>query len=44
MDLGKGIGSFIVTKEELEEKFTLIDKTFTELELEYRKEFFESSE
>jgi hypothetical protein len=43
MDLGKGIASFIATDEQLNENFTLIGKSFVELEIQYRKEFLESN-
>lgn len=40
MNLGKGICSFIVTKEILEEKFRPIEKTFREFEKECEEEFW----
>jgi hypothetical protein len=42
-DLGKGITSLVVTDEQLEKNFVLIEKTFMELEVEKRKAFFESN-
>jgi hypothetical protein len=40
MNLGKGICSFIVTKEILEDKFQPIQKTFREYEKEVEAEFW----
>lgn len=40
MNLGKGISSYIVTKEQLEEKFRPIEKTFQEHETECDEKYW----